>query len=89
MIEKSIKYMHATMGIPSKDTWFKAIRARYYSLMVTLCRVNKFFAESEKTKKRHETDKKGIQLKIIKRAYQRGTTNSTTTKGMGCDDQNL
>lgn len=43
------------------------------------------------TRQRKDTrqTKKGIQLKIIKRAYQWSITNSTTTKGMGCDDQKL
>jgi hypothetical protein len=55
LIPQTIKYLHATAGFPTKDTWVKAINngnyASWLSLSVEV--VNTYFSESLETQKGH------------------------------------
>jgi hypothetical protein len=54
-IPQAIKYLHALVGIPIKDTWVKAIKnGNYVSwLGLTIKAVNKHFPESIETQQGH------------------------------------
>jgi hypothetical protein len=54
-VNQTIKYLHAAVGYPVKDTWVKAINAGNYTTLpgLTATAVRKHFPESDETQKRH------------------------------------
>ena len=55
IIERTIRYLHAVAGFPTKSTWIKSIRNGNYltSPLITVTNVHKHFPESEETHKGH------------------------------------
>ena len=54
-IEQAIRYLHAAVGYPTKETWTKAIRMGFFITWpaLTVAHVNKHHPESEETQKGH------------------------------------
>ena len=67
--EKTIRYLHAAAGFPTKSTWLKAIRAGNYNSWPGLsCKaVNKYFPESDETQKGHmKQSRQGVRSTKVK-----------------------
>ena len=65
-IEHTIRYLHASAGYPTKETWLKAIRQPHSSYstwpLVNVKNVNKHFPESEETQKGHmKSQRQGVR----------------------------
>ena len=54
-IERTIRYLHAASGLPTKSTWIKIIRNRNYLTwpLIIVTNSHKHFPESEETQKGH------------------------------------
>jgi hypothetical protein len=52
---ETVKYLHAALGFPTKETWLAATRAGFLTSWpdVTVTNINKFFPESDETQKGH------------------------------------
>ena len=52
-IERTIRYLHAAAGFPTKATWIKSIRNGNYLTwpLITVKIFNKYFLESEENQK--------------------------------------
>ncbi len=55
-IEPTIRYLHAAVGFPTKDSWLGAIRWGSYNswLLINVKNVARHFPESEETQKGHK-----------------------------------
>ena len=61
-IERTIRYLHASAGFPTKYTWIKSICNRYYLTwpLITVINVHKHFPESEETQKGHMKNQRQV-----------------------------
>jgi hypothetical protein len=76
---QTIRYLHATAGFPTKDSWIKAIQNGNYTTWpgITAEVVNKHFPESIETQKGHMKK----QRKKVKLTKQKISMAGTTKDG--------
>ena len=81
-IEQTIRYLHASIGFPTRRTWIKAIQSDNFVgwPLVTVKNVNKYFPESKETAKGHTNHQQ--QGERSTRVHQKDIeeVDTTTTK---------